>query len=1117
MRRAHCHRARAAPGGRPALGENHPVNLPRRDLALFGRPFLPLIAAFCVLGLLLAAAPAAAVPGDTRWGDRAELGFQQITTQQGLPNEVAIALAQDAQGYLWIGTAAGLARWDGYQARAFRYEPGVAGSLPDNLIQALHADRRGRLWIGTSAAGLVRHDAATQRFERIGAGPGGLGHVSVRTIAGDGADGLWVGTDGGLDHVDIASGRVTPMPMGAEAPSGLAGDRVVSVLLDRQGRLWAGTSEGLFRRPAGGTRFERVTLPRAAGTGPLQPEALLQDLQGRVWVGTNRGGAYVIDTDGLARPVLEAVPARDGTPLSAQRIGAIVEARPGEIWIATLGQGVLVVDAASGQTRRLRHRSGMASSLVDDTVRGLLVDRSGLLWAATHGGVSRTDPRAASVQTIAGSRDGLPTRREYGALFTHSDGRLWLGTHNDGIEIVPPGGGPPQWLRPDATRPDSALPPDVVFAMAEAGDGSVFVGTYRGLYRVSADGRRVTRLRWPGREPAAGTGPLLRVGGTLWVGGLSDGLWRLEDLQAAAPQATLALPAKALSDRRITALARGPGGELWIGTRNGLNRHDPAAGTLLQLKAGEPEGLAAGFVSALLLDRAGRLWVGTYGGGLQRLQADTLPPRWQRIGRAEGLPDETLNALLEDGEGRIWASSENGLAVADPATGRARALRRAEGVVFLSYWTSAATRTPAGELLFGASGGLTLVRPVALAPWRHVPPVVATEVRVGGRTVPLPADGEVLEVPADANQLTVQYAALDFSSPEYNRHEHRLEGYDSGWQVADNALRLASYANLPPGEYRLLLRGSNREGVFGETALALPLRVLPAWHQTWWFRGGLAAAALLAVFAWVQLRTRVLRARRRELQQLVDARTAELQAVTRALEEKSRVLERASIIDPLTGLHNRRFLAEQIEATLVASLRRAQTAPRPQGCDTDSIFFLIDVDRFKRINDDLGHAAGDSVLVQLGLRLQAAMRESDYVVRWGGEEFLAVARDTDRARGDELAERIRAAVADQPFRLEDGQPLAVTCSIGHAAWPFVPDQPQAIDWQGVINLADVGLRTAKRAGRDAWVGVHATERTHPVDLPARTTAAPHLAVLRGDIAVSSSRPEDLLAEALSPL
>lgn len=1114
-----------------------------------GRAAAGALAAALLLALSSNGGAAPAEP-EARWAGRAEPGFLHLTNEQGLPSEVGTSVAQDGQGYVWIGTASGLVRWDGYQFRSFKYEPATPGSLPDNLVQVLHVDAAGRLWIGTSGAGLARYEPATQRFVALSAGPQGLSHVSVRALADDGQGGLWVGTDGGLDHLDAgATPRVTRVatPGSSANASGLHGDRVVAVLRDRRGRLWAGTPRGLFRRDADAGRFVPVQLPPTPGAGdrraPRQPESLFEDSAGRIWVGTNRTGTFVLDADGgAARAVIETQVPRGVPPLSALRVMAMAEAMPGEMWIGTLGQGIVVVDSASGRTHRIRHRPDMAASLVDNAVRGLYRDRSGLLWVATHGGVSRVDPRTTAVLTIAGPRGAQQARTDYSALFTHSDGRVWMGTHDDGVEILDPLGGPARALRPDTQRPDAALPPDVVVSMAQDDDGSVFVATYRGLFKVNRDATRVRRVTWPGRPPGGGAGPLLRDGRTLWVAGLNDGLWRM-DLDSGRVRAAVSEPARTLTDSRITALARGPGGEIWIGTRNGLNRYDPARGEVHRIVAGQ---LAAGFVSSLLLDRAQRLWVGTYGGGVHLLmnaptarpEAQPAPqgpssspatpvlpegstgaaaPHWRRIGGSEGLPDDNVNSMVEDSEGRLWVSTEDGLAVLDTGSWHARALRRAEGVVFLSYWTNAVTRTTAGELLFGASGGLTLVRPQVLPSWDYRPPVVATDVRVGDRPVTVPADGSVLEIPADANRIAVAYAALDYSSPERNRYEHRLEGYDLDWVRTDPQRRLAAYANLPPGDYRLLLRGSNREGRFGEAPLALPLRVLPAWHQTWPFRIAVLALLALALFAVVQLRTRALRARRRELQRLVEERTAELRAVSAALEEKSRVLERASIIDPLTGLHNRRFLSEHIENSLTASQRRAEDAARlGSTAGADTLFFLIDVDHFKRINDTQGHAAGDTVLVQLALRLQAAMRESDFVVRWGGEEFLAVARDTDRDRADELAERIRAGVADQPFRLDDGQQLHITCSVGHAAWPFLPAHPQAVDWLGVVSLADLGLLAAKRMGRDAWVGLHGTAAALPEGLLRRAQAAPLQLLQGGEIAVSSSRPTEHVAEAMIP-
>ncbi|MFY9512922.1 MAG: diguanylate cyclase, partial [Rubrivivax sp.] len=651
----------------------------------------------------------------------------------------------------------------------------------------------------------------------------------------------------------------------------------------------------------------------------------------------------------------------------------------------------------------------------------------------------------------------------------------------------------------------------------------VYIGTKRGLYRASADGRQVQRVQIGQREPTASTWALLADGQTLWIGGQSDGLWQL-DLASGRGGPVALQPA--LTDQRITVLARGQGDTLWVGTRYGLNQVDAVQ---RRVRAGivptpqHPEGLNAGFIDTLYTDRQGRLWVGTYGGGINILESgDATPPRFRHLGTQQGLPDDNVNALLEDGSGQVWASTDNGMAVIDPQSLSLRALRRAEGVVFNTYWTGSAARTPSGELLFGGAGGLSIVRPERLQPWNYRPPVVVSELRVAGRVVNAGAhvggaQATPVQVPADGNSLSVEFAAIDYSAPERNRYAYRLLGFERDWVETDAARRLAAYNNLPPGNYTLQLRGSNRDGAWTEALTTLAVQVQPAWHQTFWFRSAAALALLLALLLVVRWRTGLLRRQQAELEHKVQERTAELHAVSKALREKSRVLELSSVTDPLTGLHNRRFLTSHIDTEIAASLRRATeplSASGPAAVDTDNVFLLIDVDHFKRVNDLHGHAAGDHVLVQFGQRLRGLMRETDFLVRWGGEEFLAVARNTDRARAEELAERIRAVVAQSPFTLDDGRTLNVSCSVGFASVPFVREQPRALGWQDVVQVADLALMAAKRAGRDTWVGLLAGDAVQSDGLLARLQMAPRLALQSGALRVVSNRARDVVTEAL---
>ena len=336
-----------------------------------------------VLAVWLVAAPAAPQARQQRLAD---IAFQHIGQDQGLPNAIATAMAEDGQGFLWIGSPGGLSRWDGYRFRVYQAEPQRDGALPDNYVQALHGDARGRLWVGTTSAGLLRHDPATDRFIRYPVGgETGLSHVSVRQVRDDGEGGLWVVTDGGLDRLDPASGRIEHASRGWAA---VAGAQVRVLLRDRRGALWLGSRAGLFKREPGAQTLEPVALRTGA---TVQPEVLSQDSAGRIWVGSLQHGVFVLADEGLAPATAvreRAMP--DGLDLLRDsQIAGLAEVQAGEMWVATLSQGLVSVDLAQGETHRIRHVSAWPMSLADNALRALYRDRAGLVWVATNRGLSR--------------------------------------------------------------------------------------------------------------------------------------------------------------------------------------------------------------------------------------------------------------------------------------------------------------------------------------------------------------------------------------------------------------------------------------------------------------------------------------------------------------------------------------------------------------------------------------------------------------------------------------------------------------------------------------------------------------------------------------------------------
>ena len=986
-----------------------------------------------------------------RWTALADTVFEYLARDNDLPNSTApTALAEDGEGFLWVGTQNGLARWDGYHFHSYKADPSIPGALPDNLVRKLHTDTRGRLWIATNSGGLARYDRERDRFVTYSSGPNSLSSDSLHDIVDDGAGGVWAATDNGLDHLRADTDEVEHFRHDTDAPDTLPDNRVRALFRDREGGLWVGTQAGLVRREPGTRRFVPIPLGQADGKVAVA-WTFYQDSTGRVWIGTIRQGVFVADLEESATPgATEIRISRAMLPMEGIR--AITEVRPGEIWLGTDGHGIVAVDAKTFETRRILHDPTVMSSLADDSVQALHTDRAGLVWIATTRSISRYNSRQGAVITVFGgsSRPSSLSDSDVDSVLPMPDGRVWLGLDSTGIDVLDPTGLRVASLRPDPQHPETALQKDYVNALVRGPSGDVFVGTEQGLYRADKLAHGLVRLSSPQHDPTAAVWTLHFEDNVLWVGGF-DGLWALD--LSAKPTVSSA-NVEGLTDPRVTVIDAGPPGSLWIGTRNGLNRLDLASHAVERILPDPPDptALRAGYVATLLTDRRGRLWVGTLGGGISVLDGrdHSGRPHFIRLGASQGLASESIDKLLEDARGQIWASTDDGLAVIDPNSFTIRSLRRAEGVPIANHWAGAGAATAEGELLFGAVGGLIVVRPEKLALWSYQPPIVVTDVRIGGKRIPssnFNSDQGVapLIVTPDANSIAVEFAALDYSAPQRNRYAYRLDGFDPDWIETEPSRRLAAYTNLLPGDYALQLRGSNRDGVWTDHVLTVPIRVLPAWYQTIAFRilAGVVFFALIA--AVVQVRTLYLRKARRELERMVIERTAELR-------ESQRQLQQIAYCDTLTALPNRRMFMEEFRELLVlAGLQKGRFA-----------LLLIDLDRLKQINDTLGHDVGDALLMEAAIRLQAAVRKSDCVARLGGDEY-AVLLTHNPAASD--IEAVCKRIVDS-FALEvmvNGVSVKTSPSIGVAVYP---DHGTVQD--RLYKSADLALYEAKRMGGNTY-------------------------------------------------
>lgn len=1030
--------------------------------------------------------------------------FVRLDDKVVIGDGVVTALAEDDQGFVWAGTAVGLVRHDGYQLRPVAItDASSAGRTATRFVRTLLAVPGGQIWAGLEGEGLARLDTRQGRWTLYKPEAGGTGARSpgtVHALAAEASGALWIGTTGGgLYRLTPGAGHFERV---AHAGNGrLPDDRVQALRLGRDGQLWVGTWRGLVRKRPGADRFEPVPLQGAGGGAAGSAVTMLgEGPDARLWVGLRDGGLALLDPATAQVTWVEHGSGGNGVSFAV--------ASSTEVWVGRT-DGLDLRDARSGALlQRLQRSLHKPWGLAGHNVVALLRDASGQMWVGSYGGgIQRHTPSEGIWVRRGEGADGSPfADGDVRSLHQLRSGEIWAGTPTGAVAVLDDRLALRTQLLPQSLPGGIAgFKGGLAGAITEAADGSVWVGSDTGIYVFSPDRRLLAHHAVGGVRTRR---LLAAADGSLWAA-TQDGVHRLQP-GAQRFERVMRRDGGTLAGN-VNALAQSADGTVWVGSVSGLWRVPPDTDRLHAVPTDDGAALQGEVVLGLLIDRRGRLWVDTNSGLYVWRDLQQASARFERIGGTADLEPGSFGAnLLEDRDGRIWTHQH----MHDPRDGSVQELGVADGVDFGTGWFRSYAQLSDGRLLFGGSTGVLVVEPSRVRRWAYRPPTVVTDVRINGERQPVARLHPVLRLSPQERALSIEFAALDLTQPDRNRYRYRLDGYDAQWTETGADFRVASYGNLPPGAYRLQVQGSNRMGDWSPRLLQLDVQVLPAWWQTWWARAVALAVLLLAVWTLVQLRTRLLRRRQAVLEDAVRARTGELEALSRQLQQKSAELEASSLTDPLTGLRNRRFLVQQMTADAALLARRhgewqrqaaADPAARPPA-EHDMVFFLIDVDHFKAVNDAHGHAAGDAVLLQVCDRLRQVFREADHLVRWGGEEFLVAARDTSRERAAEMAERARRAIADTPFQVEGGQPLALTASIGFAAFPLAPTLPAAIDWNATVDLADAALYVVKRGGRDGWFGLVRAEGSDAPALRQASRGALADWLAGGQLAVRGSRP-----------
>lgn len=820
-----------------------------------------------------------------------DISFDHLTTNDGLPNGDINDIIQDQQGFMWLCTWDGLIRYDGYSFVTYKPDIRDSSSISSKLVYCIAKDPAGGLWIGTKY-GLNYFDREKESFLRYFHEPGNDNSLLsnwVIDLVVDKDSNLWLATDQGLSLMYLDKDR-KPLSIQHYQPkeklTTSLHKQVQSLMIDHANNLWVGTMNGLVTVDSLGELhpFDKSLEGDLATFAGTSITAIYEDNDHNIWVGIKGGQVY--EWDRRTETLVHHNDTGPYVPESNKYISSFCEDEVGNLWIGIFESGIYVKDV-NDDFQKVEHDSKIPESLKSNHVKSLYKDGTGVLWVGMQGqGISKLnlykkpfahyfhqsdDPQSLNSNTVMsfaedplqrlwiGTKEGInvfhPNENKFvhyeiqtgtinplitdkiWSLYADQEGaRMWIGGHY-GLTVFnlkkESKTGNQGWIKEDFSSyfkhillsdPSLEAEKHQVRSIYRDRSGLLWVGTYHGLYALKTSGDSVSIVQHYLHDP---TDP------------------------------------QSLSDDICIAIIQDSYGDMWIGTRDGgLNQlvipEGMKKGKFIRYmaKPDDYNSLSNNEVASIHEDKAGNLWIGTAGGGLNKLERYDDPElpggrfTFTHLDEEDGLLATDVFGILEDETHNVWLSTNNGLFKFDPRLPKGQQFKQFtndHGLQSNMFFTGAFYKSKSGHMYFGGPSGFNTFHPDSITENEYLPQVVITELEVFNKTVKVGYSGkgqEILEktisesdeihLSYKANNFSLSFAALHYSSPENNKYAYKLEGYDKEWIYTDANRRYASYNNLKPGTYIFKVKASNSDNIWNEQYTQLIIHTgTPPW-KSWW-------------------------------------------------------------------------------------------------------------------------------------------------------------------------------------------------------------------------------------------------------------------------------------------
>jgi signal transduction histidine kinase/ligand-binding sensor domain-containing protein/DNA-binding response OmpR family regulator len=815
--------------------------------------------------------------------------FSRLDISQGLSHSQINTILRDSKGFMWFGTMSGLNRYDGYVFNIFRHNLHDSTTLGDDFIVRLFEGPGNMLWANTRS-GLNIFNPFTEKVDRNGTawlGKYALPAAAVNNIMQDSKGHYWfIMNQAGLYKFDTVTGKTTRVVIAGG--NGAGGVWPAAIAEDKRGDIWVLLNDGTLKKidSRTGAVLEEMGALADARKRELLNYSMYIDSDDELWiyVGSDTRGMYHYQT---ATKWLNRISKESGEyRLNNNLITGVVEDNKGDIWVCTDHGGVNVLNKKTHSSHYLMSNDDDLKSLSQNSTTTVYKDEAGIIWIGTYKkGISYYRERTVSFPLFThqpSDAQSLPYN-DVNRFVEDPWGNLWIGTNGGGLIYYDRSRKTYRQFLHDANDPNS-ISGNVIVSLFVDHAQRLWVGSYFGGLDCM-EGKKFIHYRHSDQPNSLSDNSVWEIyedsKRNLWVGTLNGGINLLDRQSGGFSHYRLAVPGT-LSADYISDLVEDKEGRLWIGTANGVDvlqhrEHQPDSFQQYLNIPGNPASLSNNNVISLLQDKQGRIWVGTRDG----LNVFDAQKKTFQVFRAEdGLPDNTILTILEDEQGALWVSTPNGISQMRPQYDQhlgklilqCHNYNELDGLQGRAFNENAALKTRKGELLFGGSNGFNLFHPAAIVPDSQLAPLVFTDLRIFNKSVGIgeKVNGRILlsqsiirtntiTLKYDENVLSLEFAALNYSSAEKNKYAYKLEGFNDDWTMTDGRMRMVTYTNLDPGDYTFRVKAATSNDIWNKEELSLHIRVLPPFWKT--PLAYILYVLLLAAILWISRQLIVQRAR----------------------------------------------------------------------------------------------------------------------------------------------------------------------------------------------------------------------------------------------------------------